>query len=1290
MELGDFVLDLFDVAIVGWIFYRLLLVFRQTRAIRVVLGLLLLALVYGIASWLRFEGLLGLVDALRGNGTEIGVVILALIFSEEIKDAMSGMFWRYSGRPTKPKVVDEVTRACAALAARGTGALIAICRSNPLDHWILADSVKIDSKVSSQLLETIFAGKSPLHDGAVIIRNGRIISAKCQFPASSDARVTALQVGMRHRAAVGVSERSDALAVAVSEERGAVSLADGGVLSKDIPIGELGDELRKRLRLGTVKKRWYHPARLLSHGWIKLLALVLAVAVWGAQETTFRVELPVYVREGTERTFKPGNDVLVVASPSSELRARGENGEYAQVLQSVSVELIGANRSRLLMLGQLVGVWVSGGEVASLLDTTWVQFPVLGEMELKALPKPYDLPLSHAGGVFTLAQDTLPQVMIDKLVRVESDSIGVLVTGQPDEGYREHSQRKFQREGALWVPSMMLPAVSEKIGQLETEPPIVLRGKETLVFDNLELKVPPILSAWNPAKENFIARLTVPIASEEDLATTAEILRQGEDRLRLLDEQRVAARSRRDARSDAWARLERLFSDGTWERSYSLNQLRTLERHLPELDKRIEKAEIDRAAVQARYDRSVASGDAGPVARVTRDLDLRELGLRDETLRFLREERDLAARELEAVQGRLRERLDAVEAAVRKRDEIVSEPSLPAGEPEPDLPLLVDASGPLRRGDTSGAQAIAVAASHRPLLQLVSRAGTSFERWADAVQTMESRLRRLDELHGQLASGTPPAGTSQIRLELQLVETEALYEAAARAAQRQTVMWTELKQRLGRALATFSKESERLRFLTERWPQEELDKLAPEPFIELFRGLQAEVAAIGAARDFVEQRSRPRAPVIVSTRAAQQELAKFSAAADTLQASARAEVEVWRTVEDAVRRRLGVLAATVAGIVLDEGARPVTTQLDRRIVALDSLAVETRRARAHVDSVSDPALDALTDARRLRAELERQSAELDARIATREAEIARLAASIDSAPADTAAVRQAAARWCIARAHALFDRAALRQLKLRSAAVAQLEEKLLPLLQPLLSTLDARRAEHEQLKNDPQPDRAAALEYVRARRAERPLLESLAVRLPRATLADTARLATDLAAAFAPPTSVDNGFDLLDRLETRILQVNEQIAQRAAEQADTTQLRSRAQVEQWKRVKASELAMRGERLSRLEAAERELAGQLFDTRFVTLARLVRDEVDPDVCAALPLGPLQATAEQLRASIERRSAELEVAKRDAQSAAPPEAAPFLRRVQRLERLLDRLRTSRLELARLLEELRSPAP
>ncbi len=1310
MQLQDFLLDFFDVAIVAWIFYRMLLVFRQTRAIRVVLGLVLLALVYWMATLMRFEGLLGLVDALRGNRLEIGVVILAVIFSEEIRDAMSGMFWRFSGRGEQSraeKMVDSVSRACTALASRGTGALIAIARENPLERWILADSVAVDAAVSSQLLETIFAGKSPLHDGAVIIRDCRIASAKCQFPASSDPAVTKLNVGMRHRAAVGIAERSDAIALTVSEERHSISVAHRGKLHENISSEELPKMLRKLLELKSVRRAWYHPVQLAQHGWLKLLAGLLALGVWGEQETTVQVETPLMVRDAEgERSFALTDGQLVL-TPASQLKPLAD-GTYAQLLEPVQVELLGANRTRLRLLPSLLAAWLRGepASATELFGPLFVLFPedasVAGKSEV--LEVGYE-------GAFTLKDVTI-QVQVDELEWLPATAFAARVQGEPDSGYARSGREgkplpaqsptpvKLIRAQKLVLPRGLIESMGVSLRDLPTVPAIKVHGHKSFEFF-ATLEVPRALRLWNP-EETFEARVFLDILSESFLR---ELEKQSlsDDQRRELEAQRADAQRLRDERRNLWTELERKLPDNSWEQDYRLDTYISLsERVLPDLKKRIEKAEIDLLAVESKISRIDAeSASAETRAQIELRLFARERELRAEFLTALREQRDYVMLAVSAVAERIKPLLDAVDRAVRQKEQIATaESALPAVDREADLQVLVGVGGPAGLATTEGAPAIAERASSRSTLLLLSRAGTVFERWNDSLREMRGLLRELDDLRKQLAGTMQPTAT-RIRLELQLLEKEALLEGRRMTARRQAVLWADLGQRLEQGLDIYTTETELLARLVLSWPSAEVEKLELEPFVNLFRALCAELPSIAATRQFLdEQLPRTLNTPLPSLSQVTDELLLYRTEVTELREAADAVALTWQYYAEGTRLRLAALASIAARIVDSAAAASSQVELDRLAVdlnALESDARDTRRLlqECAADPLSKIKLDDLDSTAVQLQTIDRLILAKATRVAELEASTKRLNDQLAALqPGDPSAQRALVVRWCLEATRLQYHEAGLRRLRVRRDRLKDLEGLLGPILQPLIANLKSRQAEHQQLAQAPQPERQAAQSYLQQRRAtEIPLTElqaELPVRLD-AAVTDSLAVAQDLASVFKPLPDDDQGFEYIVALETRRDRVQKLVdglkQVTTEERPDPEAGRGLAQAELRRRIRLSELAMRSERLRLLEESLSGLHTYLFDTsglsRFVeqclvelTRARAVR----------LPLAPLEAVLSTLEQTELLREAQWKEARDEADRREAADRPPFEHRAAALETRLGRLKKTREELQRLLEHLR----
>jgi uncharacterized protein (TIGR00159 family) len=222
--------DVVDIVLVAFIFYRLILLIRGTRAVSVIYGLFLLLVVY------YSSGVFGLYTLHWLLGQFLGSIFLVVIilFQKDIRKALSAMgagrFW-VKDRIGK-EVIDELVLALSDMGRSKTGALVVIERNTPLGD-IVERGVEIDGLVTRDLLLTIFYPDTPLHDGAVIIRNDKIAAAGCILPLAVGLKHRAT-LGTRHRAAMGITEESDALAVVVSEERGTISVAIGGKITTSL------------------------------------------------------------------------------------------------------------------------------------------------------------------------------------------------------------------------------------------------------------------------------------------------------------------------------------------------------------------------------------------------------------------------------------------------------------------------------------------------------------------------------------------------------------------------------------------------------------------------------------------------------------------------------------------------------------------------------------------------------------------------------------------------------------------------------------------------------------------------------------------------------------------------------------------------------------------------------------------------------------------------------------------------------------------------------------------------
>ena len=226
--------DIIDMAIMAFVFYKVLYFLARTGSGRVLRGILLLVLALLLARALD----LYVVNFVFGKTFELGVLALLVRFQPEIRSLLEKMggITKYIPGRNSPKDVEnaisQVVLACRDLSATKTGALIVFERDNMLDEPIKTGTL-IHADVKAELLKNIFYPNTPLHDGAVIIRGGRIEAASCMLPLTTQTHLSR-ELGMRHRAGIGMSEASDAVVVVVSEESGSISVAVEGILKRHL------------------------------------------------------------------------------------------------------------------------------------------------------------------------------------------------------------------------------------------------------------------------------------------------------------------------------------------------------------------------------------------------------------------------------------------------------------------------------------------------------------------------------------------------------------------------------------------------------------------------------------------------------------------------------------------------------------------------------------------------------------------------------------------------------------------------------------------------------------------------------------------------------------------------------------------------------------------------------------------------------------------------------------------------------------------------------------------------
>jgi uncharacterized protein (TIGR00159 family) len=241
---GQWATDVLDLLIVTYAIYRALLVLRGTRAMQMGTGLGLIFLVYIAAKWLSLVTLLNVLQTLLSSI----ILIVVVVFQNDIRRGLmrvgSRAFLGGFARAQESKVIDEVVAAATELARHRMGALIAFEQDANLDEFVVGQGVPVDASVTAELLVSLFVPESvnKLHDGAVILRNLRVAKAGVFFP-MPESKIVDTSLGSRHRAALGITEETDAVVVVVSEERGTISFCFSGNIVSNLD----GASLRQAL-----------------------------------------------------------------------------------------------------------------------------------------------------------------------------------------------------------------------------------------------------------------------------------------------------------------------------------------------------------------------------------------------------------------------------------------------------------------------------------------------------------------------------------------------------------------------------------------------------------------------------------------------------------------------------------------------------------------------------------------------------------------------------------------------------------------------------------------------------------------------------------------------------------------------------------------------------------------------------------------------------------------------------------------------------------------------------------
>lgn len=255
-KIGNYLLlvrftDILDVIIIAFLVYKLLDLVKSTRAENILKGVVIFLLALWLSEIFHLNG----IAYILGNMVQVGILALIILFQPEIRQILEKLgsrnirllraFTPAQQQTELEKAIDQTVIACSEMSKTKTGVLIVFERHILLDDMVRSGTT-LDAAVSSELLKNIFFVKAPMHDGAVIMRHGRILGAGCMLPLSKNVNLSR-DLGMRHRAGIGMSENSDAVVVIVSEETGSISVAVGGMLKRHLMPETLSKLLRNEL-----------------------------------------------------------------------------------------------------------------------------------------------------------------------------------------------------------------------------------------------------------------------------------------------------------------------------------------------------------------------------------------------------------------------------------------------------------------------------------------------------------------------------------------------------------------------------------------------------------------------------------------------------------------------------------------------------------------------------------------------------------------------------------------------------------------------------------------------------------------------------------------------------------------------------------------------------------------------------------------------------------------------------------------------------------------------------------
>jgi len=232
-----------EIGIIWFVIYKLLAFIKGTRAVQVLRGIIIIAVIFLLTQQLRFD----VINWIFTKLFALSVIAFLIVFQPELRSGLAriGREKVFGNILTEERTIDEVAKSVSILARKKIGAIIAIEREVSLEPYT-ESGVPLDSNITSELLNTIFMPNTPLHDGGVVIHGDRIIAAGCLFPLSQSPDISKL-LGTRHRSAIGLSEETDSVCVVVSEETGVISVANAGKLTRDLDRERLINHLRALL-----------------------------------------------------------------------------------------------------------------------------------------------------------------------------------------------------------------------------------------------------------------------------------------------------------------------------------------------------------------------------------------------------------------------------------------------------------------------------------------------------------------------------------------------------------------------------------------------------------------------------------------------------------------------------------------------------------------------------------------------------------------------------------------------------------------------------------------------------------------------------------------------------------------------------------------------------------------------------------------------------------------------------------------------------------------------------------